>query len=140
MINFDNNFIFCGLYWDNPRFIENQNLCRSCIGFLIDPNLQISQKILDEINSIGFEKIVLNSWKAVEAEMEIIFKISYAIAPMKLVPKCYEFVKQNYKNYADISENDFPIYEIGFYYFFNGFDKLKILVIMIKYTIFYIKE
>lgn len=97
-----------GLYWDDPWALVNPHLARSCIGYVITP--QVSKEAIDMLQSIGFLKEELPQWKCVEANMRVRIDLAYMVAPMKLIPAIVNYIEKKYPEVFDPTK-EYPVYE-----------------------------
>ena len=97
---------FFGLYWDNPYFLENQNLCRSVLGFLITK--KVRPDVVELLLKAGLRQVDFPRWTAVEASMRTITEVTCAIAPMKLIVPIHDLVCEKYPDRF----GPMPLYEV----------------------------
>ncbi len=100
------NAQFFGVYWDNPRSLENPNMCRSLIGFVL--SAKATPEAVDIFEKAGLLKIRLQRWTAVEASMRAIFMATYAVAPMKLIAPVCAYVAREFPERFGAA----PMYEL----------------------------
>jgi len=98
---------FISWYWDNPYGLENMNLCRSLLGFIMPLGNQ-DKRAVEIFEKLGLDMVELPQWTGVEASMRVITEYGYGIAAMKLIPVISDYVERNYPNMA----TDCPMYEL----------------------------
>ena len=99
--------VWLGWYWDDPRSVVDQKMCRSLMGFAITD--EASMKDVVEISKVSdLRRVELPAWKAVEDSLKVISNLSYMVAPMLLIGHIIDYLMKNHPK--EVKEA--PMYEL----------------------------
>lgn len=103
-----------GIYYDNPKEMKDQNLCRSTIGLIVNPG-EMSKVETFLNNYPSYRSTLLPSTRCLSVHFPFVNKLSFILLVSKVYPKLAKYIEEKKL------ENTPLIMEI--YHFLSEYDK-----------------